>query len=103
MKYKHFVIITLITGIIMLTTMYFVPFEYHKLPIFAGMAIILTVYFSNKNQLMKRISLVRKIAIKANNKIICKIKIYRYVLSLNEPFSSTERCNYITTHQMKMQ
>lgn len=48
MKYKHFVIITLITGIIMLTTMYFVPFEYHKLPIFAGMAIILTVYFSNK-------------------------------------------------------
>lgn len=51
MKYKHFVIITLITGIIMLTTMYFVPFEYHKLPIFAGMAIILTVYFGNKKSI----------------------------------------------------
>lgn len=51
MKYKHFVIITLITGIIMLTTMYFVPFEYHKLPIFAGMAIISTVYFSNKKSI----------------------------------------------------
>lgn len=64
MKYKHFAIITLITGIVMLTAMYFVPFGYHKIPIFAGMAIIFTVYFSNKNLLMKQISLVRKIAIK---------------------------------------
>ncbi len=64
MKYKHFAIITLITGIVMLTAMYFVPFGYHKIPIFAGMAIIFTVYFSNKNLLIKQISLVRKIAIK---------------------------------------
>ncbi len=64
MKYKHFAIITLITGIVMLTAMYFVPFGYHKIPIFAGMAIIFTVYFSNKNLLMKQISLVRKIIIK---------------------------------------
>ncbi|MBO0927840.1 hypothetical protein J2P86_11140 [Staphylococcus sp. 30400_3112M30941] len=51
MKHKHFAIITLITGIIMLTTMYFVPFEYRKMPIFAGMAIIFTIYFSNKKSI----------------------------------------------------
>ncbi|EUO08762.1 hypothetical protein P095_02798, partial [Staphylococcus aureus M1028] len=51
MKYKHFAIITLITGIVMLTAMYFVPFGYHKIPIFAGMAIIFTVYFSNKKSI----------------------------------------------------
>ncbi|EOA8972593.1 hypothetical protein ACINAV_000036 [Staphylococcus aureus] len=51
MKYKHFAIITLITGIVMLTAMYFVPFGHHKIPIFAGMAIIFTVYFSNKKSI----------------------------------------------------
>ncbi|API80118.1 hypothetical protein [Staphylococcus argenteus] len=51
MKYKHFAIITLVTGIIMLTTMYFLPFEYRKMPIFVGMAIIFTVYFSNKKSI----------------------------------------------------
>ncbi|HBC4174742.1 TPA: hypothetical protein KEO00_002351 [Staphylococcus aureus] len=51
MTYKHFSIITLITGIILHMTMYFVPFEYHKIPIFAGMAIIFTVYFSNKKSI----------------------------------------------------
>lgn len=76
MKYKHFAIITLITGIVMLTAMYFVPFGYHKIPIFAGMAIIFTVYLVIKNLLMKQISLVRKIAIKINNKMSCKHKIY---------------------------
>ncbi|MBE5663339.1 hypothetical protein HU000_02585 [Staphylococcus sp. SS60] len=43
MTYIHFSIITLITGIIMLTTMYFVPFEYRKMPIFVGIAIIFTI------------------------------------------------------------
>ncbi|NGT19965.1 hypothetical protein G6Y30_06235 [Staphylococcus aureus] len=36
---------------VMLTAMYFVPFGYHKIPIFAGMAIIFTVYFSNKKSI----------------------------------------------------
>ncbi|MBR8878159.1 hypothetical protein HBP00_09940, partial [Staphylococcus aureus] len=47
MRYIHFSIITLITGIIMHMTMYFVPFECRKMPLF--MTIIFTVYFSNKN------------------------------------------------------
>lgn len=75
MKYKHFAIITLITGIVMLTAMYFVPFGYHKIPIFAGMAFLQSILVI-KNLLMKQISLVRKIAIKINNKMSCKHKIY---------------------------
>ncbi|HCV0651325.1 TPA: hypothetical protein OVM99_001857 [Staphylococcus aureus] len=46
MRYIYFSIITLITGIIMHMTMYFVPFECRKMPLF--MTIIFTVYFSNK-------------------------------------------------------
>ncbi|HGO4105051.1 TPA: hypothetical protein ACK1BG_001816 [Staphylococcus aureus] len=41
MTYKHFSIITLITGIIMHMTMYFVAFECRKMPLF--MMIIFTI------------------------------------------------------------
>ena len=41
MRYIHFSIITLITGIIMHITMYFVPFESRKMPLF--MTIIFTI------------------------------------------------------------
>ncbi|MCO4309801.1 hypothetical protein [Staphylococcus aureus] len=41
MTYKHFSIITLITGIIMHMKMYFVPFECRKMPLF--MMIIFTI------------------------------------------------------------
>ncbi|HAR4320454.1 TPA: hypothetical protein NJP70_002255 [Staphylococcus aureus] len=41
MTYIHFSIITLITGIIMHMTMYFVPFECRKMPLF--MTIIFTI------------------------------------------------------------
>ncbi|MFK3267476.1 hypothetical protein LOR56_05740 [Staphylococcus aureus] len=41
MRYIYFSIITLITGIIMHMTMYFVPFECRKMPIF--MTIISTI------------------------------------------------------------
>ncbi|SUJ72150.1 Doubtful CDS. No database matches [Staphylococcus aureus] len=41
MRYIHFSIITLITGIIMHITMYFVPFESRKMPLF------MTIIFYN--------------------------------------------------------
>ncbi|HCU7994956.1 TPA: hypothetical protein PEU25_001849 [Staphylococcus aureus] len=41
MRYIHFSIITLITGIIMHITMYFVSFESRKMPLF--MTIIFTI------------------------------------------------------------